>query len=109
MSDNEPISERFRLVAKSWVEAHEAASLMEETKSSVQAEMINKIIGYNLNMPYNKAELAAKSSPEYKDFITQMVKLRSKANLLKVQMEYIKMQFSEWQSAEANARSERKL
>lgn len=104
-----PISEQFRLIAKKWVEADEAASLLEETKTTVLSEMITKIIGYNLGMAYNKAELSAKSSPEYKEFVTQMVHLRSKANLLKVQLEYIRMKFSEQQSAEATARAERRL
>ena len=106
---NYPISERFRIVAKQWVEADEAASLMEETKTAVLSEMINNVISYDISMPFNKAELAAKSSDEYKEFITTMVKFRSKANLLKVKMRYIEMQFSEWQSHEANVRSEKRL
>lgn len=109
MTSNQPISEQFRIVAKEWVEADEAASLLEETKSAAVSEMISKIIGYNIGMPFNKAELAAKSSAEYKEFITEMVKLRSKANLLKVKLEYIRMQFSEQQSHEATARAERRL
>jgi hypothetical protein len=106
---NEPISERFRVVAKQWVDADTAASLMEETKSAVLADMINDVIGFNIDMPYNKAELAAKSSPAYKEFVTEMVQHRGKANLLKVKLEYLRMQFSEWQSHEANARAERRL
>ena len=38
-----------------------------------------------------------------------MVDTRTKANLKKVQLEYLRMKHSEWQSAEANARSERRL
>jgi len=109
MSDDRPISEQFRIVAKSWVEADKAASLMEETKSSVLSEMINSVISYNIDMPYNKAELSAKSNPEYKEFISTMVEFRSKANLLKVQMEYLRMKFQEWSSHEANARAEKRL
>src|SRR6266576_108951 len=106
---NYPISEQFRIVAKKWVEADEAASLMEETKSAVLSEMINNVISYNINMPFNNAELSAKSSPEYKEFITTMVKLRSKANLLKVKLEFLRMRFSEQQSHEATARAEKRL
>ena len=106
---NEPISEQFRITAKAWVEADEAASLLEETKSAVVSEMITKIIGYNLGMPFNKAELSAKSSPEYRDFIHEMVRLRSRANLLKVKMEFLRMKFQEQSSAEATARAERRL
>lgn len=82
---------------------------MEETKTAVLSEMIGKIIGDNINLPFNKAELAAKSSSEYREFITQMVQLRSKANLMKVKMRYIEMQYGEQQSHEATARAERRL
>jgi len=109
MSDDRPISERFRIVAREWVEADEAASLMEETKTAVISQMIGKVIEGNFNLPFNKAELAAKSSEEYKEFITQMVRLRSRANLLKVQLEYLRMTFQEKNSAEATARAERRL
>lgn len=106
---NQPISEQFRVVAKQWVDADEAASLLEETKTSILSDMIGRVLSYNIGMPYNKAELSAKSSPEYKEFITEMVQLRSKANLLKVKLEYIRMRFSEQQSHEATARAERRL
>jgi hypothetical protein len=106
---NLPLSEQFRLVAKKFVDAQAAASLMEETKSAVLSQITANIIGYNIDMSYNKAEMAAKSSQEYKDFIATMVDLRKKANLLKAQMEYIRMKHSEQMSYEATARSEQRL
>ena len=106
---NEPLSEQFRLVAKQWVDADEAASLMEETKTAVFSEMMGKVIEENISMPVNKAEIAVKSSPEYKEFVTQMVSLRSKANLLKVKLDYIKMRFQEQMSGEASKRAEMRL
>lgn len=109
MDPNLPISEQYRLVAKKWVEAEHAASLMEETKSAALSQMITKIIGYDIGMAYNKAELAAKASDEYKEYIIQMVSLRRDANLLQAQMNYIKMKHSEQQSSEATARAERRL
>jgi hypothetical protein len=105
----DPISEQFRIIAKRWVEADRAASLLEETRTAALSEMIGKVLGSDISMPYNKAELAAKSSPDYKKFITKMVELRSQANLLKVQMKYLEMRHSEQQSEEATARSERRL
>lgn len=82
---------------------------MEETKSAVFSEMMGKLISNDLKLPVNRAEILAKSSDEYKEFVTQMVKLRSRANLLKVQLEFIRMKFSEQQSVEATARAERRL
>lgn len=106
---NEPLSEQFRVVAKEWVEADEAASILEETKSIVFSEMVGKIISDDLKIAVNRAELLAKSSDDYKEFVTSMVKARSRANLLKVKLEYLRMRFSEAQSAEATARAERRM
>ena len=46
---------------------------------------------------------------EWLNFITKMVKARERAALLKVQLEYIRMRFSEWQSHAATRRAEMKL
>ena len=108
-TDDEPLSERFRIVARQWVEADKAASLMEETKSVVFSEMVAKLTGNDLKLPVNRAEILVKSSQEYKEFVITMTELRSKANLLKAQLEYIRMQFSEQQSQEATASAERRL
>lgn len=105
-----PISEAYRLKAAEWVEADKAATMMEETKSVVFSQMVNKEIRKAVGkMPHNRAEANVKASDEYKEFIEKMVLLRSEANLLKVEVEYLKMKHSENQSAEANARAEKRL
>jgi hypothetical protein len=43
------------------------------------------------------------------EHVTNMVQARERAALLKVQLEYIRMQFHEWQSHEATKRAEMKL
>jgi hypothetical protein len=103
--EDRPLSEQFRLIAKRWVEADAAASLLEETKSAVLAQMMAS----QGDMPVNRAELNVKSSEEWMDFVTNMVKARERAAMLKVQLEYIRMQFHEWQSHEATKRAEMKL
>ena len=102
---NLPISEQFRIVAKDWVETDSAARLLEETKTAVLAQRM-KALG---DMPAAHSEREVKASPEWADFIERMVKARTAANLKKVQLEYIKMQFSEAQSFEATKRAEMKL
>lgn len=102
---NLPLSEQYRLVAKKWVDADAAANILEETKSAVLSRMMVS----QGDIPVSRAEMQVKSSQEWEDFLTNMVEARKTAALLKVQLEYIRMQFSEWQSAEATRRAEMKL
>lgn len=100
-----PISEQYRLVAKRWVEADSAANLLEESKSAFLAQLMAK----QGDVPVSRAELAVKSSFVWEEYIQKMVAARSQANMFKIQLEYIRMQFSEQQSAEATRRHEMKL
>ncbi|NBX51353.1 hypothetical protein EBT25_15865 [bacterium] len=107
IQDNErPISEEYRIIAKKWVDADAAASLLEETKSSVLARYMTDLVG---DMSVSKAEMIVKASDEWREFITNMVNARKEASKLKVQLEYIRMKFSEWQSFEASKRAEMRL
>jgi hypothetical protein len=105
LDQEKPLSEQFRLVAKKWVDADAAASLLEETKSAVLARMMSA----QGDMPVNRAELNVKSSEEWMEFVTKMVKARERAALLKVQLEYLRMRFNEWQSHSATKRAEMRL
>jgi len=98
-------SEQFRIAAKQWVALDAAANLLEETKSAYLSQMMQK----RGDVPVSHAERDAKASFEWTDFITKMVKAREDANLAKVRCEFLRMKFNEWQSAEANARSEKRL
>ena len=100
-----PISEEFRIVAKQWVDQDNAARLLEETKTAVLSSSMAKLG----DVPVAHAERTVKSSPEWSDFIKGMVEARTAANRLKVQLEYIRMKFSEQQSLEATKRSEMRL
>ena len=102
---NQPISEEYRVVAKQWVDAEAAASLLEDTKSAVLAQKM-AALG---DMPVSKAEMQVKASNDWTDFIEKMVEARKRANLLKVQLEYIRMRSSEWSSFEASKRAEMRL
>lgn len=100
-----PISEQFRLVAKAWVDAEASAQLLEDTKSAVLAQSI-AALG---DMPHNKAENTVKASSDWRGHIERIVEARKEANLKKLQLEYIRMRFTEAQSSEATQRSERRL
>jgi len=100
-----PLSEQYRVVAKKWVELDGAARMLEETKSAVLSQMM-KALG---DKPAAHAERDVKASGEWKEFIASMVETRTKANLAKVQLEYIRMKASEWQSLNATSRAELRM
>lgn len=104
-----PISEQYRVAALAWVEADSAASLMEETKSTVFAQMVVKLIEAGPKMAVNRAELIAKASDEWSEFINTMVQLRAAANRLRIPMDVLRMQAMEQQSQEATKRTEMRL
>ena len=105
MDPNLPLSEQFRIIAKRWVDADSAASLMEESKSAV----LSKRMADLGDMPVSKAEMTVKASDDWHTYIKEMVAAREKVARLKVQLEFIRMRFSEWQSHEATKRAEMKL
>ena len=105
MDNGAPLSEQFRIVAKKWVDADAAANMLEESKSA----FLSKSMADLGDMPVSKAEMSVKASQPWQDYISQMVDARKNASLLKVQLEYIRMRFSEWQSVEATRRAEMKL
>lgn len=105
MDSNLPWSEQYRIIAKQWVDADAAATILEDTKSAVMAE---RMLAMG-EMAVNKAEALVKASPEWKRHIESIVNARRAANKLKVQLEYIKMKFQEWNSENATRRAEMKL
>lgn len=105
MEDNRPISEQFRLVAKEWIDADNAARLLEETKTAVLSQRMAELG----DMPVAHAERAVKSSPEWSEFIEKLVAARTNANRLKMKLEYVRMRHSEQQSFEASKRAEMRL
>ncbi len=102
---NKPLSEQYHEVAIRWVDADAAASILEEAKSATLSQMM---LAYPL-FAVNKSEMTVKSSPQWRDYLTKMVDARKNANYLKVQMEYLRMRFSENQSEEATERAKMKL
>jgi hypothetical protein len=106
---NIPYSEQFRLVAKQWVDADAAATLLEDTKSAILSERMQMLIRGDPGLALNRAEATVKASNEWREWVSGMVDARKKANLLKVQLEYLRMKFNEWQSHEASKRAEMRL
>ena len=105
MRNDVPVSEQYRLAAQEWVAMDAAARMLEEGKTTYLAQQ-KAALG---DMPDSKAERIVKSSPQWADYIKKMVNAKTAANRQKVELDYLKMRHMENTSAEANARSERKL
>ena len=101
----QPVSEQFRVIAKQWVELDGAARFLEDTASAVKSQMMKRLG----DVPAAHAKRDVEASPEWLDHIRKTVSARTAANTKKVHMEFLRMRFSEWQSAEANSRAERRL
>ena len=102
---NMPLSEVYRKAAEEWVDADSAARILEATKSAILAQRMSALG----DMPVTRAEQQIKASPFWMDHVTKIEEARTSANLKKVEMETIRMQFSEQQSREATDRAERRL
>lgn len=98
-------SEVFRIAAKEWVELDGAARILESTKDAVLSQMVIA----RGKMAVARAEREAKASPEWTDFLEKMNAARTRANLARVKMKWTEMKFSEWQSMDANGRTERRM
>jgi len=95
--DNQPWSERYRVVAEDWVEKEAAAALLEDVKSAVLAQSMAQLG----DVPVAHAERTVKASDQWEDYVTKTVNARKAANHAKVQLEYIKMKA--WKEKDANA------
>lgn len=103
--ENRPPSEIYHEAGLEWADKEAAASLLEDTKSAVVAQWQQELG----DMPVSRAEQLVKAQPRYKDLVEQIVEARRVANVAWVVMNVRKMEHSEWQSKEANARQEMRM
>lgn len=102
---NDLWSEQYRLMGEEWADAEAAASLLEDSKSSILSQRM-AVLG---DIPVNRAELIIKSSPDWEKHLTRINEARRKANILKIRMDYLKMKYHEHQGAEATKRTEMRI
>ena len=105
MNNDIPLSDKYREAALEWVKLESAANLLEDTKSSIMAQR-QTMLG---DIPVNRAEQTIKASQEWMEHLETIAAAREAANTAKIQLEYIRMRFTEWNNAEANNRAEMRL
>ena len=85
-----------------WADKDSAASLLEETRKSVLAELINQCEGKS----HAVKEASALATPEYRLHVTNMVKARRDANIARCRYEAQKMLAELRRTVESTRRAE---
>ena len=103
MSDFDPDKIYRQLIecGESWVDTNAAAELLEETRKTVLAELMNKEHGSQ-----NAKESAALANPAYKLHLVNMVTARKEANRAKVRYDSMKVLAEMRRTQESTRRAE---
>ena len=98
-------ADKYRYAGEDWADKESAAALLEDLKSSVLSQRA-AALG---DMAVNRAEQIVKMGQDWQDYIREMITARKAANIAKIELEALKMQFNEEQSKQANLRAEMRL
>lgn len=104
MMDSEQIYNRLVKAGEEWADLDAAASLLEETKKSVMAKLINEAEG-----SVNAREYKAMADPEYTKHVEGMVTARKQANKARVRYDSAKILAELRRSEESTRRAEMSL
>ena len=99
--DSDRTYEALISAGEAWADADAAASLLEETKKSVMAKLINESEG-----SVNAREYKALADPEYRKHIEGMVTARKVANKCRVRYDSAKVLAEMRRSEESTRRAE---
>jgi hypothetical protein len=102
--DSEKIHHALVRAGEEWADLDAAASLLEETKKSVMAKLINEAEG-----SVNAREYKALADPEYTKHVEGMVTARKQANKAKVRYDSAKILAELRRSEESTRRAEMSL
>jgi len=103
-SPNE-IAERMRLAGEEWSDLDAAANMLEETRKSVLAELVNQSKGGSIAAK----ESEALANPAYRLHLTNMVNARREANRARVKYDTSRMWVELVRTSEATKRAEMKI
>jgi len=102
--DEGKIAHRLTELGLLWADAEAGASLLEETRKSVRAQIANEALATAGSL--GKAELAAEASQTYIDHVKAMVAARREANIAKVNYDAGKIWVDLTRTRESSRRAE---
>ncbi|MGI9449348.1 MAG: hypothetical protein ACR2QH_01625 [Geminicoccaceae bacterium] len=97
-------AEGFRLQGVAWAQADGEARRLEKLEKIIFSEIVNRSEG-----SVAACEHAARATNAYKDHCAEMVSARTKANVLKAELDALTMAFEKWRTQQATRRAEMKL
>ena len=108
ISDNQELSLTKQLydVSKEWAFLNKQASLLEETRKIIFAEIQNRLreeqVKENIKIVESKIESLAMVSIDYKSHIDRMIDARYKTNLKRAELEKVKNEIEDFKRQEIN-------
>lgn len=99
------IAERMRLAGEEWADLDAAANMLEETRKTVLAELVNLSQGGSMSAK----ESEALAHPDYKAHIVSMVNARKDANKAKVKYDSARTWTELVRTFEATKRAEMRV
>jgi len=102
--DPEKIALRLQELGNAYAEAEYAASLLEESRRSIKAQVASEKYK-ELNMTASRAETEAEASSIYKEHIESMCKARRDANIAKINLEACRTWIELLRTSAANERA----
>lgn len=97
----EAIYQKLNETGDAWVDKNAAAELLEETKKSVLAELMNALQG-----PKTEREAKALADPTYRLHLTNMVSSRKEANRARVKYDSMRVLAEMRRTQESTRRAE---
>ena len=95
--------EEWRLKAREWAELDGDARRLEKLEKIVFSEIVNQLDG-----SISSREHEARGHPNYRSHCLETVSARTKANVMKAELDGMEMKFEAWRTLNATKRAEMK-
>ena len=96
--------EQYRVKAQEWARTDGEARKLEKMEKIIFSEIVNQSEG-----AISAREHAARANPAYKDASQAAIGARTRANLLKAELEGMEMAWETWRTLNATKRAEMRV
>jgi len=101
-----PLPERIRLAYIAWVDADADARIAEDLKTTILEQKKNELVSRKGEMSDANATRIVKARPDWEEYIVSTNNLRTAANKIRADWQFLRDEFMRQQGLEASARQE---